>query len=664
MSVKDSGFYSGDAGKKNLDQIEHQLDVLSAKIDDRVEEADLVYYNETDQKIQAIGGEAIHSLRYYEKKFLDVTRLSTFIKSSLLTNAIQKVMGLFYPSNQDLKTIAEALKETLKSVVSQASEAAERADKKETLQALKDRVELIQGKLNSKKVQKVLYSGAEAATEIEAWPNLTLVTDAIMKELKLAKMLSPERLKNLDLIAEKGGSLQANDVPTYEEYSALKNIAQKYIGEPDQLTAVEKSIVENLLRKGTTGGFEQALESLNKKTAELASKYPDLGDANVQEKVKQDLNEFKEIDDQIDHLKEQKRLGHLSESDYESKIKDLEKRKEQLRPTLDMIVAAKNFMRLVMSEEGEGSWINVFSFAKSGDPAFATLARIEAISHHQSRQLDELINHALFQEHLANKPGGEAKSLRAVVEGAGPNGLYSALVHFLAGADVTVVNDRGEGYVRNQILDLDPKWATQLRYFLGTKFDELFIGKDALGIFNEERRYIQINTKNLEDALKERLSEIASHASKHSEGVIIRKSPLKLHYEATFKDVVFPTEEFPRFTAALEPPTRPSAEALRFNQVLFDSKVAKILSERYRRERLEGTSTLPEKEHLEIAKAQAKEELIQDKTENVLRFLSLKYERSVSADEPLIDFTDESKQAENSRQKSRQRLKLKARFPS
>ena len=78
----------------------------------------------------------------------------------------------------------------------------------------------------------------------------------------------------------------------------------------------------------------------------------------------------------------------------------------------------------------------------------------------------------MYDEHLKNrqKRNVSRKGNRmeyAVVEGAGPNGLFAVFQLFLAGMKVRLVNDRPEEYMRSRIFLLDPKWMCQLRFYLG-----------------------------------------------------------------------------------------------------------------------------------------------------------------------------------------------------
>ena len=93
---------------------------------------------------------------------------------------------------------------------------------------------------------------------------------------------------------------------------------------------------------------------------------------------------------------------------------------------------------------------------------------------------------------------------RAVIEGAGPNGLMATFHLFLSGMRVLLVNDRPKKYIRNRTFLLDAKWMSQLRFFLGTMFDELFVGDEALGDVNLGDVGF-LNCRHLEQKMWERL---------------------------------------------------------------------------------------------------------------------------------------------------------------
>lgn len=96
---------------------------------------------------------------------------------------------------------------------------------------------------------------------------------------------------------------------------------------------------------------------------------------------------------------------------------------------------------------------------------------------------------------------------RAVIEGAGPNGLMATFHLFISGMRVLLVNDRPKKYIRSRIFLLDAKWMSQLRFFLGTMFDELFVGEKALADVNLGDVGF-INCRNLEQKMWERLEAL------------------------------------------------------------------------------------------------------------------------------------------------------------
>uniref|UniRef100_A0A915MBS3 Uncharacterized protein n=1 Tax=Meloidogyne javanica TaxID=6303 RepID=A0A915MBS3_MELJA len=104
----------------------------------------------------------------------------------------------------------------------------------------------------------------------------------------------------------------------------------------------------------------------------------------------------------------------------------------------------------------------------------------------------------------------------AIVEGAGPIGLYSTYKLFLEGMNVTVINDRSADYIRNQLVIFDRKWVSQMRFFFGTKFDRLFIQQNSDGKMLDEE-LVLISIKDMELALMGRLKEISEFVEKKEE---------------------------------------------------------------------------------------------------------------------------------------------------
>ncbi|MRI33202.1 hypothetical protein EOPP23_09420 [Endozoicomonas sp. OPT23] len=131
-------------------------------------------------------------------------------------------------------------------------------------------------------------------------------------------------------------------------------------------------------------------------------------------------------------------------------------------------------------------------------------------------QLAALTSPALDLEQLSwmQQQNLQAKAHpRAVVEGAGPNGLMAALKLYMEGADVTVFEKRGTDYNRSQILRLDSQWMNDLRFVLGSKFDDLFDPKTGMGTKSTDGSG-SIVTHELEKVLHRRFSELVSKEEK------------------------------------------------------------------------------------------------------------------------------------------------------
>ncbi|KAI3410942.1 hypothetical protein GPALN_003025 [Globodera pallida] len=194
----------------------------------------------------------------------------------------------------------------------------------------------------------------------------------------------------------------------------------------------------------------------------------------------------------------------------------------------------KEFMRKLMSEEGEGSWLNIYTFIVSPLEQYNTLRNIHELAKVQSAKLDEMINEAMWQEHEQTRSVHDVKHKHVIVEGAGPIGLFSVFHLFLAGASVTVLNDRPERYTRNQMTFIDAKFVAQFRLFLGTKFDKLYIDEKALARINTlDGEVGQQNVKLLEQVFKERLVELATFVESK---IGHKENRLTLLYQTALKD--------------------------------------------------------------------------------------------------------------------------------
>lgn len=218
----------------------------------------------------------------------------------------------------------------------------------------------------------------------------------------------------------------------------------------------------------------------------------------------------------------------------------------------------------------------------------------------QSKQLNTEINKAILEMHNNNQPK-EGNPIRTVIAGAGPIGLFTAMRMFVAGANVTVVNDRSEWYVRNQIVDLDPKWMAQLQFFLGTQFDDCF-GAKSPGARDTVEGYGEINTWVLEDRMKTRCAEIMSYVNEHpqapaatarasvpdaskSAALAQPSAPAKpqfnLSYEANIVTIYPPDTEHPNFHVHLKPPERDLDAKRLHDQSLLDARALKIMETKY-----------------------------------------------------------------------------------
>ena len=120
-------------------------------------------------------------------------------------------------------------------------------------------------------------------------------------------------------------------------------------------------------------------------------------------------------------------------------------------------------------------------------------------------------------------------------------------LHIITLSSCIVVNDRSEEYIRNRAFFLDAKWMTQLRFFLGTKFDQLFVDNRAPARINLVE-VGQLNCKNLENVLKQRLRELIIFIR---EKVDAASESLELLYNTKFSGIEAPTKTNKHFEAKL-----------------------------------------------------------------------------------------------------------------
>lgn len=629
-----------------LAEIENKLDTLA-----KIEKDEILVYNAKDNSLYPLGGERVRSMRHWTG-------------GANLAWLVQKATGFMFWTTPNLMPYTSNIKQSIEETLDGILAAARKTENEEKIKQIKEKVDHLRDKLNSQKVQNafnsIIYSDAKTQSDLQAIKEK--VEDAekgLEHEINIAALFVKDsnyqksRVDVLVDIAKNGGSVQSYDVLTYQQYKFLLDLIQK-AAKREPLSVLEETLVNRLttplIGEATAiDSYQNAISKLQRRVSEFASQHPLIKDPAIREKAIQDLNELKEVNEGLQQLAKDSKENKIDEDEYVKQYQALTKRKSELQPTLDMIVNAKKLMRNVLSEEGEGSFIDVFSFIKSQDPNFTNLAHIEALSALQSVELDDRINQEIFQEHLDHR--GLATPLDVVVEGAGPNGLYSSLQFFLAGANVTLVNDRGERYIRNQIVDLDPKWAMQLRYFLGTKFDELFIGKDAIGHYSEDGNYLSINTKNLEDALKERMAELSSYVNTQASQ---RKfsSHLDIYYQAVFTQALPPSASDTKgFVAQLKSPNKPGPDDTTYKLTLLDQKAIEIFNKDHPQEdpskllmdieTEKGTDKIPLfHEAREKAIAELMEKRIPEIEKIVRKSMKLGEEEKIDLNQPLIDFVN------------------------
>jgi hypothetical protein len=629
-----------------LAEIESKLDTLS-----KIEKDEVLVYDAKDDKLYPLGGERVRSLRHWTG-------------GANLAWLVQKATGFMFWTTPNLMPYTSHIKQSIEETLDGILAAARKTESEEKIKQIKEKVDHLRDKLNSEKIKNafnsIIYSDAKTQTDLQAIKDKVENTEkGLEHEISIAALFVKDsnyqksRIDVLVDIAKNGGSVQSYDVLTYQQYKFLLDLIQK-AARKEPLSVLEETLVKRLTtplisEASAIDSYQNAISKLQRRVNEFAHQHPLVTDPAIRDKAIQDLKELREVNEGLLQLERDKKENKIEEGEYLKQFEALTKRKRELEPTLAMIVDAKKLMRGVLSEEGEGSFIDVFSFIKSQDPNFANLAHIEALSALQSAELDDRINQEILNEHLDHR--GADVPLDVVVEGAGPNGLYSAIQLFLAGANVTIVNDRGERYIRNQIVDLDPKWAMQLRYFLGTKFDELFIGENALGYYSEDGNYLSINTKNLEDALKERMAELSSYVNAQSSQRKL-SSHLDIYYQAVFTQALPPSATDSKgFVAQLKSPNKPGPDDATYKLSLLDQKAIEIFNRDHPQEdpskllmdieTEKGTDKIPLfHEAREKAIAELMEKRIPEIEKIVRKSMKIGEEEKINLDQPLIDFVN------------------------
>nr|CAD2189566.1 unnamed protein product [Meloidogyne enterolobii] len=188
----------------------------------------------------------------------------------------------------------------------------------------------------------------------------------------------------------------------------------------------------------------------------------------------------------------------------------------------------KRYDQLIANGGTEGSFIDIFSFMEK-HAELKDLKLIFDLSSIHSIELDKAIVEKFYEDHKKNKEMGKGYNY-AVVEGAGPIGLYTTFKLFIEGINVTILNDRSADYTREQFILLDRKWIYQLNLILGTQFDQLFNEENSMAKLLPNHVGIVI-MKNFETALMNRLKVLSLYVDQKEGNQQGEKSFLKLIYE-------------------------------------------------------------------------------------------------------------------------------------
>ncbi|CAK5090108.1 unnamed protein product [Meloidogyne enterolobii] len=350
------------------------------------------------------------------------------------------------------------------------------------------------------------------------------------------------------------GSTQSNDALIHDEWIYIetpKNIKTKYYFQ--QIKEIEKREIykANLEKlKNSVGVFKNAVDGIINKIKKFKSEH-NLFNKCTPEEVKNclknggdggndemDLEKIAQSEETPEKNKNDKKgikrtlqklcvcFGEPSTSYHKQSSSDKEhslpppkqskniQTNEQYEELIKLVIECKVFIRDLHSEGGEGSLIDIFSFMENHSE-MKDLKKISELSKIQTEKLDQAIFKRIYEEHKK-----ESKSKRAIVQGAGPVGLYATYKLFIGGVNVTLVNDRSEEYIRNRVVFFDRKWMSQLRFFLGTKFDKLFFdnenGEKSLGmILDEDIGFV--NIKHMENVLMKRLKNLSKYINEKEE---------------------------------------------------------------------------------------------------------------------------------------------------
>ncbi|CAK5080003.1 unnamed protein product [Meloidogyne enterolobii] len=207
--------------------------------------------------------------------------------------------------------------------------------------------------------------------------------------------------------------------------------------------------------------------------------------------------------------------------------------KEYYENMINSIILSKLFIIDLHSNGSEGSLIDIYSFIEKGPSsrrlikewfqrqelltnisALGALRTIFVLSKFQSEEMDKIIIEQIYTDHFSNKKSNKQYK-NVLVEGGGPIGLYATIKLFIEGMNVTLIDDSPDEYARNHFIFVDRKWMSELRYILGTGFDQLYVeDKSLLKDVNNDIGFI-IKSKNLETVLRDRLNKLIEYVNNH-----------------------------------------------------------------------------------------------------------------------------------------------------
>lgn len=234
--------------------------------------------------------------------------------------------------------------------------------------------------------------------------------------------------------------------------------------------------------------FEKMKSSSNKKITELTALIQGSLDIEI-EKVDKTLALYSDLFAKLEHLSNPPLKGELS------------------------LVVEGKLALLALELSDVGRKFNLQDIAErtlKGSPYTKGLQKLFLCRGIRGEEVDLAVLQTICNEH------DKAKSHpKVVVEGGGPSGLLLAITQYQAGSQVALFEKRSTLFDRTQVVRLDPKWVSILQLYLGEKFNQLFLDEGHPGILRKDG-FVEIVTRDLEEKLNERLTELKSIAQEDS----------------------------------------------------------------------------------------------------------------------------------------------------